>query len=313
MTSGFIEIPTNPAPQGAELFIHEARDGAKLRCAFFPIENARGAIILQAGWSEFIEKYFETVRDLQARGYAVAMMDWRAQGLSDRENDATRKWPGYFHTIRDDLYEFTQKVEARFPGPLFLLTHSMGGMPALMLLATAFDRFEKAVLCAPMTRLFAPAMNGLVRVAAYLTCNAGMAHTAVNSGSDDSMRFEGNMFSTDRARHTMFKDLQKAEPRAALSAPTYGWVREALAASREIHQAGYFDDLKTAILIVTAGDEQRIDASDHPEIASRHKLIAHTTIPGALHEIMMERDELRDQFFETTFNFFQKTAPTPAS
>ncbi|NNL90358.1 MAG: alpha/beta hydrolase [Marinicaulis sp.] len=313
MTAAFIEIPSNPTPNGAELFIHEARDGVKLRCAFFPTENARGAIILQAGWSEFIEKYFETVRDLQAHGYSVAMMDWRAQGLSDRENDATRDWPDYFQIIRDDLREFTEVTAARFPGRLFLMTHSMAGMPALMLLATGYDRFEKAVLCAPMTRLFAPAMNGLVRVAAFLTCHAGMARTAVNSGSDDSMRFEGNMFSTDRTRHTMFKDLQQAEPRAALSAPTYGWVREALAASREIHRTGYFDDVKTPVLIVTAGDEQRIDATDHPEIANRHELISQTTIPGALHEIMMERDELRDQFLQTTLNFFQENAQTRAS
>ena len=44
----------------------------------------KGTVCIFPGRTEFIEKYFEVVRDLRARGFAVAVLDWRGQGLSDR-------------------------------------------------------------------------------------------------------------------------------------------------------------------------------------------------------------------------------------
>ncbi len=42
-------------------------------------------MVVLTGRAEFIEKYStEIVGELLARGYAVAAMDWRGQGLSDR-------------------------------------------------------------------------------------------------------------------------------------------------------------------------------------------------------------------------------------
>ena len=54
--SKFIRIPSNPAPEGAEAVDIRGADGAALRAAFFPTENARRTVVLMTGWSEFIEK-----------------------------------------------------------------------------------------------------------------------------------------------------------------------------------------------------------------------------------------------------------------
>ena len=40
--------------------------------------------MLLNGQTEFIEKYFEVIDDLRARGFSVVTMDWRGQGGSDR-------------------------------------------------------------------------------------------------------------------------------------------------------------------------------------------------------------------------------------
>jgi alpha-beta hydrolase superfamily lysophospholipase len=40
----------------------------------------QGTVCVFTGRSEAIEKYFETIADLLARGFAVAAMDWRGQG-----------------------------------------------------------------------------------------------------------------------------------------------------------------------------------------------------------------------------------------
>jgi len=302
--SAFIDIPGNPAPAGATCETFAAADGAILRTGFFPVENARGTVVLMTGWSEFIEKFFETICDLQSRGFNVAMMDWRGQGLSDRESCRAAKWRGYFRTIADDLKDFfEQKVKPRFNGPYVLMTHSMGGLPALLLLSTGYEGFSRAVLSAPMTRLFPEPqakMNG--RLSAFLSA-IGFANTHVPRPVDHADVFEGNIFTTDKARHTMFRDLKLAEPKAASTSPTFGWVREASRESDAIHAPGALSGVKIPVLIVRAGAEKQVDGADQEEIAARSDMLSLEIVPGALHEMMMERDSIRALYFNAFDKF----------
>ena len=76
-----VDIPANPVPEGAVSGTLKTRDGVTLRFARWqPPPGRKGTVCLFTGRAEFIEKYFETVRDLRARGFAVAMLDWRGQG-----------------------------------------------------------------------------------------------------------------------------------------------------------------------------------------------------------------------------------------
>ena len=81
------------------------------------------------GRAEFIEKYFETVRDLRARGFAVATFDWRGQGLSDRAlADRHKGYVRNFSEYATDLEAFMEQVVLPdCPPPIFALGHSMGG------------------------------------------------------------------------------------------------------------------------------------------------------------------------------------------
>src|SRR5689334_11979155 len=59
---------------------------ALLRYALWSARGtSRGTILLLTGRGEFLEKYAtEVVGELLDRGFAVAAIDWRGQGLSDR-------------------------------------------------------------------------------------------------------------------------------------------------------------------------------------------------------------------------------------
>lgn len=300
----FIDIADNPLPGGAEAQTVKAPDGAPLRAGFFPAPSPRGTVVLVTGWSEFIEKYFETVRDLQSRGLNVAMIDWRGQGLSDRESAKAAKWHGYFDTLKDDLRHFKETyVKPRFSGPYFLMTHSMGGLPGLMLLAGGYEGFSRAVLCAPMTRLFPDAQNRVLAFAAASACALGFAVTETARSKDHSEVFDGNIFTSDKARHARFRDLKLAAPEAASTTPTYGWVDAAMKASAAIHAPGALDGIKVPVLLVSAGNEQQIDGADHQIIANASDMIRLEIIPGALHEVMMERDSIRALFFKAVDDF----------
>src|SRR5882762_7937317 len=80
-----ISIPANPVPEDAVSGMLKTRDGVAIRFArWAPPPGRKGTVCLFPGRAEFIEKYFETVRDLRSRGFAVAMIDWRGQGMSER-------------------------------------------------------------------------------------------------------------------------------------------------------------------------------------------------------------------------------------
>src|SRR5215813_15158089 len=80
-----VSIPANPVPDGATVGTVKTSDGALLRFARFdPPAGRKGTLVVLQGRAEFIEKYFEVVHDARKRGFAVAMVDWRGQGLSER-------------------------------------------------------------------------------------------------------------------------------------------------------------------------------------------------------------------------------------
>jgi len=304
--SDFIRIPSNPVPEGGEVFTIDTADSAKLRAALFPAEDARGCVVLMNGRSEFIEKYFEVIEDLRARGLSVATMDWRGQGLSSRMLPVSEK--GHINDIgayKADLRNFVEEVvKPRFDGPRILMTHSMGGLPALMLLADGYDAFARAVLCAPMTRFYPdPAKRVAARTIAGAACQLGWSRVSALGVKEYSLDFEGNVLTTDQRRHERFRELQAAAPGATISAPTYGWVNASIKAIDAIHRANALDGIKIPVLIISAEDDRLVDATDHSQIAKAYDQIDCVSIKGAFHEILMERDEIRDQYWKAFDEF----------
>ena len=125
-----VSIPANPVPDNVVSGTLKTPDGVSLRFArWAPPPGRKGTVCLFQGRSDFIEKYYETVRDLRARGFAVATLDWRGQGLSDRALRNRRK--GYvrsFAQYQIDLETFINEVVLPdCPPPIFALAQSMGG------------------------------------------------------------------------------------------------------------------------------------------------------------------------------------------
>ena len=80
-----IDTPQNPCPPGANIVGLRAADGVQLRAAYWRPEGApRGTVALLQGRAEFIEKYYEVIGEILARGFAVATFVWRGQGMSQR-------------------------------------------------------------------------------------------------------------------------------------------------------------------------------------------------------------------------------------
>src|SRR5437016_13819891 len=124
-----VSIPANPVPDDVVTGTLNTPDGVALRFArWAPPQGRKGTVCLFQGRSEFIEKYFETVRDLRARGFAVAALDWRGQGLSERAlADPRKSYVRDFAEYDADLETFMREIVLPdCPPPLFALGHSTG-------------------------------------------------------------------------------------------------------------------------------------------------------------------------------------------
>ena len=132
-----VSIPANPVPDDVVTGTLKTPDGVSLRFArWAPPPGRKGTVCLFPGRAEFIEKYFETVRDLRARGFAVAMLDWRGQGLSER-------------ALRNPLRGYVRSFDRYDRRPRNL--HARGraaGLPAAGLCARAI-RWVRPSCCAP--------------------------------------------------------------------------------------------------------------------------------------------------------------------
>ncbi|MGE0046940.1 MAG: alpha/beta hydrolase, partial [Hyphomonadaceae bacterium] len=148
----FVSVPDNPAPEGAEESWLDGRGGVRVRMMLAPARGpARGSVILAPGRTEFIEKYFEVLRALQARGFATFCIDWRGQGLSGRQAKNPQK--GHLVSIDDAVTDLAASLSlnaARLPRPHIVLAHSMGGAIMLRALQTRRVEADAAAFSAPM-------------------------------------------------------------------------------------------------------------------------------------------------------------------
>ena len=150
-----VSIPANPAPDGAVMSVLKTPDGVSLRAVRWPPPPGRkGTVCIFQGRAEFLEKYFETVRELHTRGFAVATMDWRGQGLSDRALSDRRK--GHitnFSQYDTDLSTFMKDVVLPdCPPPYFALAHSMGGAVMLRVARAGIEAVSYTHLTLPTNR-----------------------------------------------------------------------------------------------------------------------------------------------------------------
>lgn len=298
-----VATPAAPIPDGAVCEWLNAEDGTQLRVArWTPGSAKRGTVVFLNGRTEFIEKYFEVFRDLLARGFAVASLDWRGQGLSDRALANPHK--GHvsdFSLFIDDLDHVMQTfVLPTCPGPHVVLSHSMGGNIALRYLSQHPDVFRAACFSAPMFGIGQASRPS--RGAKFLASGAaavGLSTTYVPfAGGDfgpENSRFEGNALTSDRARFERFTAQIEAEPRLALGAPTLGWAQQAIASMDALHEPAFAEAIQTPIRVCSAGEDTLVSTPAQVEISRRLPKAKHVVIEGSRHELLVEVDAYRDR------------------
>jgi lysophospholipase len=297
------EISGNPSPEGAVTGKVKTSDGIDLRFARWdsPAKN-KGTVCVFTGRGEFIEKYFETVRELRQRGFAVATMDWRGQGHSSRQLPDPRK--GHVESFSDfeiDVETFMQRVVlANCPPPYFALVHSMGGAVLLRLAHSGRRWFKRTVLVAPLIDMPGARASFLPRMLMRTLRRAGFGENYVPGSNVDRARasgFPGNPLTSDPLRYQRNAAISEQDPTLGIGSPTVAWLDAAFDTMVAFRAVDYPARIDRPVLMVEAGGDTIVSGAAIKRFAARLPAGSHCVIEGARHEIMQEQDGYRAQFW----------------
>jgi len=309
--AGLVDIPSNPVPKGAVCDTVTTDDGVALRYAYWSPNRSpvRGTVVLLHGRTEFIEKYFETIGDLRRRGFAVATFDARGQGGSARLLANPRK--GHVRDFADHVNDFEtimqEVVLPDCPPPYFVLAHSTGAAVALLSAERMRTQIDRMVLTAPLFRLPYGSPKWLARVSGFLM-HFGLGEAfAPGAGATmvQTQPFSGNPLTSDPERYQRTLAVIDASQPFGIGGATIGWVDAAMRACVRLGAPDIAEAVPMPVLIVLGGAESIVSNQAAESFARRVKTAAYLRIPGARHEILMERDELRDQFWVAFDAFIQ--------
>lgn len=270
--------------------------------------GGRGTVVLLQGRAEFIEKYFEVVEELIGRGFGVLTFDWRGQGLSDRLLSDRRK--GYVESFGQYDLDFDsileQVVGPECRPPYVGLAHSTGG--AILLRAASQGKLpiDRLILTSPMIGL--PFLSGseLARIALRSLVASGFGTKYIPGGRAEIMDlrpFAGNRRTSDRGRYERCARLVATEPALGLGSPTIGWTAAATEATREFADPDFPKRIVARSLVIAPVGDQIVSPAASRAFAERSSSIKYVMVANSKHELLVERDEFRSQFWAAFDSF----------
>ena len=317
-----VATPDNPAPREPAVQAVTTADGRTLRAAWWRPRRrgaalGQGTVVICQGRSEHIEKYFETVGDLLRRGFCVLAFDWRGQGLSQRDLPNPDK--GHI----DDFALYDRDIDAiaahlrqaGLPEPWFGLAHSMGGTVMLRMAHAGTLPFARLVLSAPLIDLYDLRFPRGARVLAEVLDLVGLGGSFIPGGTATAFQtqpFADNVLTSDARRYARNAAILAADSALGIGAPTIGWMHAAFRQMRAFADSEFPRRTLTPTLVIEAGGDRVVDNDAMERFSTRLKAGRLVTIPHCEHEILMEKDVFRGQFWAAFDAFIPGMRELPA-
>jgi lysophospholipase len=284
--------------------------GKKVFYSHFQKEGNQKVLVVFPGRSEPRLKYAELMWDLKNAGFDIFVIDHQGQGDSDRALKDTHK--GYvrkFHDYEADVDQWMNEVVYKAAGdrPVYLLAHSMGGTIAARYLAYYPHRIKKVLLSAPMMQVnTAPYSETTARLLARALVISGKAtQYAPDRGPyvADEDTFEVNEVTSSPERFEATKFLFVQYPELTIGGPTTRWVLESLLSTKAIDQLA--TKIKIPVLLYQSGKDQIVFSGRQDKFCLKGADCTKVTFPDAQHEILQEKDVIRDEAMAKMLEFFQ--------
>lgn len=297
-------------PEGGQAVWLRASDGVQIRAVYWPCKGAKGTVLIFPGRTEYAEKYGRAAAEFGARGFAVVVIDWRGQGLSDRLTPDRAL--GYVERFTDYQKDIDALLSALphwgAPQPCFLVAHSMGGAIGLRGLNRGLP-VQAATFSGPMwgielSLLVRPVAWGLTELARAFGRGQAYAPGTQAQTYVMSTDFEDNTLTRDRDYFDYMRGQLADQPDLALGGPSMHWLNEALHEMAKL-RAHPLPDLPVQVHV--GSNERIVSQSAIRQVNQRWRQSTLYRYAGAEHELMMEVPEVRGVFFDRSAALFVGT------
>lgn len=291
---------------------HPHADGAvRLRVVHLPslAARTRGSLILHPGRTEFVEKYFETLRDLARMGFDVLAFDPRGQGLSTRlTRDPLKSYVERYRHYGEDAGFLQRELADLLPRPHVLLGHSMGGLAVLQAVIEGDADPEVVVASAPMVGLWDVA-TPILKYGFRALDRLGLSEADLPFQRQERgipVDFEGNKLTSDPERFALWREYFLSTPALRVAGPTIRWLAESVRAMGDaMMRAWELRERGVPTLLFAPGADPIVDPAAIRLFGERAGAEV-VTVVGARHELFLERDVYREAFFAELERFLEE-------
>ena len=285
-------------------------DGGVLHAELYEQPSATRAVIVLHGYTESGEKFREMTWYFLQSGFNVYAIDHRGHGKSARSVEET--WlthVDHFSDYVNDLEAFMDHVVLPRTKnlPLCLYAHSMGGAVGGMTLQRHPKRFARAVLTAPMIApSSAPFPSWMGAGIAKFMCAIGKTKEMAFIGKPFDPKnetFEAS-FGTSRARFDYYARKRLENAHLQNTAPTYGWVKEAVGVTKVLLDKELDCQIETPLLLCQASRDTVVCLPEQNRFVS---LLPHAQLRAfdAKHEIYMSTNDIMREYVPTVIEFLR--------
>lgn len=269
-------------------------------------ESERGAIVISSGRTEAVVKYKEVIFDLFNNGYSVYIWDHRGQGFSDRMlPDHDMGYIDEFQFYIDDMKYFYDKyVIPNNHSNIYLLAHSMGGAIGVTYLEQFPDDFNSAAFSSPMLGLSFPSC-----LVVSILSGDNPEYAPGNDNYEKSIvPFEENDLTNSKIRYQLMEETFQHSPKARLGGATYQWVNKSCDQFDIIFEN--LEKIETPLMLFSGSEESIVSSSAHNNFIAKLKAQGKDAqgyyVEGAKHELLIEKDNVRNSVIATVLNFFSE-------
>lgn len=286
-------------------------DNLDIRYGYFGNLDHERVLMLFPGRAEYIEKYFHIIDFFVKKKYMVFMMDWRGQGGSGRElQDSDKGYVEDFLDYQKDLKYFIDEIVIPLANKekIDVIAHSMGGHNLLRyIIENQDENLNKIIFSSPMLGIdTSPLPNFLARVITKISMKTGLKESYLpGTGKFKRSEFKDNKLTSD---YEMFFDsiefLEKNR-KLAIGGPVFSWLYNAFESMDFIEKNLSKIDNKVKTKVIYGADDKVVD---NFKIMKAKDYLTHggIEIKDARHELMMERNDLLNQFLNLTIEFLDE-------
>ena len=279
-------------------------------------EKSKGVLILLPGSTEAAMKYIEVAYDFMNLGYTIYVLNHRGQGLSEKLTDPPGKnYIDNYKFLLDDIETFIQWLKVNHSPKemerFFMIGHSMGGgvLSKFLTSRNLQNKFKLkgAILCSPMLQ---PKLGKLPKWLIKTLINTlsffGLEKMDAPSRGRSKIKshFESNKKTHSKLRYENIFFLARKFPSTWLSGITIGWLTQVFLMIENIDQEA--KNVHLPLLLIRPQNDAYVWSNAQDKFCENAKNCQQKIFPKAYHELLMEKDPIRNRAFQDILNFMEK-------